>query len=198
MGCPVSENDIALYVEGDLTPARAGEVETHLRACGACFSLTEELRDSQSVLKTIKQDTVSSSALAHVRGQILAEVGTVKVGLGRWVYALAGFAFVCAICIGVAAHLHQRVANGSVPAPIAAIAVSNAPSRVDAPVAALPQAPAISSVETKRPSHKSQTQAFARGDTRSEPAKEVVVQLLTEDPNVVIYWLVDEKNGDSL
>jgi len=32
----------------------------------------------------------------------------------------------------------------------------------------------------------------------AQPAKEprqVLVKLLTDDPNIVIYWLIDEKNG---
>jgi hypothetical protein len=34
--------------------------------------------------------------------------------------------------------------------------------------------------------------------TPSETPKELVVKLLTDDPNVVIYWLVDQKNGGAL
>jgi len=32
----------------------------------------------------------------------------------------------------------------------------------------------------------------------SEPPKPLMVKLLTDDPNVVIYWLVDQKNGGTL
>ena len=32
----------------------------------------------------------------------------------------------------------------------------------------------------------------------SDTPQEVVVKLLTDDPNVVIYWLVDQKNGGTL
>jgi hypothetical protein len=45
--------------------------------------------------------------------------------------------------------------------------------------------------------------SFAKEGNISEPAssetpQEVVVKLLTDDPNVVIYWLVDQKNGGTL
>src|SRR6185436_14594481 len=32
----------------------------------------------------------------------------------------------------------------------------------------------------------------------AESAKPLMVKLLTDDPNIVIYWLVDQKNGGTL
>jgi len=46
--------------------------------------------------------------------------------------------------------------------------------------------------------HKLVARATVTNDIHTEPEKQIVVKLLTDDPNVVIYWLVDEKNGDSL
>src|SRR6185436_11684018 len=99
MNCKYSENDVALYVEGDLAAAKVNDFEAHLAACGMCRELEAELRESQLVFKSLRQDTVSASALAHVRTRVLAEVGgrDAKQGWGRWVFAMAGVAFVVAM-----------------------------------------------------------------------------------------------------
>jgi hypothetical protein len=101
MKCRYSETDIALYVEGDVGPAKACEIQTHLSVCTQCRDLVIELRESQAVLKTLKQDTVSATALALVRSQVLAEIQAgVKPVWGRWVYALAGGVFVAVVAVG--------------------------------------------------------------------------------------------------
>src|SRR5262249_52824102 len=99
MNCRYSENDVALYVEGDLDPARSGELERHFASCEACRVLAGELRESQTALKGLRQETVSAAALAYMRTRVLTEVAGGHTGLrwGRWVYAIAGFGFAAAL-----------------------------------------------------------------------------------------------------
>src|SRR5438477_10382495 len=98
MKCRYSKNDVALFVEGDLGQAQARDIEAHLVACDACRILAEELRESQSMFKSLKQDAVSVAALSSVRSRVLAEVeaGQARAAWGRWVIALAGAGFVVA------------------------------------------------------------------------------------------------------
>ncbi len=112
MKCRYSENDIALYVGGDLLPSKAFEIQRHLMACDECRELSGELRDSQGILKSLRQDPVSTTALAAVRMRVLAEIGRRSrwVG-GRWVYAVAGAVFVAVVSVGVSVYMRYVVKN---------------------------------------------------------------------------------------
>jgi hypothetical protein len=78
MKCKYSETDLALYVEGDVVSAKACEIQAHLSVCTQCRDLVIELRESQAVLKTLKQESVRPTSLAlcesHVLGGIQARV----------------------------------------------------------------------------------------------------------------------------
>ena len=45
MKCSYSENDIALFVERDVAPSKAREIEEHLGTCDVCRKLVEDLRE---------------------------------------------------------------------------------------------------------------------------------------------------------
>lgn len=210
MKCKYSGNDVALHVEGDLSSTKAREFEDHLRACDACRDLEADLRQSQILFKGLRQDTVNNAALAHVRTRILAEVGglSARPRWGRWVYAIAGATFAAAMSVGVAVYFRTppdvlQVVN-KVPLPpapdLSLRRVETA--KIEAP--ALANAPKIKEAVVRA----------ARGDGRNrqrvkqvnavratepvEPPTQIVVKLLTDDPNIVIYWLVDQKNGGTL
>ena len=74
MKCRYSENDIALFVERDIAPLKLREIEAHLAACDQCREVAEELRETQSVFKSLRGDTVKAGVLAGVRTKVLAEV----------------------------------------------------------------------------------------------------------------------------
>src|SRR5262245_26273225 len=128
MKCGYLENDIALYIEGDLAPAKACEIQAHLVSCSACRDLATDLRDSQAVLKGLKQDTVGAAALSSVRTRVLAEISSsgARSAWGRWVYAVAGAVFVGLVCVGIASQMResapptqQTVASDPLPPPAA-------------------------------------------------------------------------------
>jgi hypothetical protein len=222
MKCTYSENDIALFVERDLAPSKAREIEEHLALCDECRELAEDLRETQSVFKSLKQDTVSAGALASVRTKVLAEVGArnVRPAWGRWVYSLAGVAFVAVMAIGVAQYarkpaapqVQQFVKSDPLPA-----SVDASPYRARASRPAVPLRKGDNDISFSGPAPKSKgkpinvnvplekgdggrrPQGVAQAEVLIEPPpKQLVVKLLTDDPNIVIYWLVDEKNGGTL
>src|SRR5215831_6185508 len=106
MKCRYSENDIALFVEGDLEPAKAAELEVHIVTCEACGELEADVRESQTVLKSLRQEMVGSAALSFVRNRVLEQVSTKRLrpAWGRWVYALAGAMFVAVMSVSVILH----------------------------------------------------------------------------------------------
>lgn len=225
MNCRYSESDVALYVEGDLAGANEREFQAHLAGCAPCRQLEAELRESQSVFKTLRQDTVSAAALAHVRARVLAEAGgrSVKPGWERWVYAVSGVAFVVAIIMGVGAYLPKpdvkhvvasdpparasqapvpltRGTMGTIPITAATAPRSIEPEKRTAHVASVPLPEGDRRAQSAR-------QEVAQAEIHNpptpveppaEPPRQIVVKLLTDDPNIVIYWLLDQKTGGTL
>jgi hypothetical protein len=217
MKCRYSENDIALFVEGDLEPAKAAELEIHLVTCEACRELEADVRESQTVLKSLRQETVSSAALSFVRNRVLEEVSKTRVRpvWGRWVYALAGAMFVAVLSVSVILHSgkatkttpllgQEGVAapSNNIPVPLKG---ADGVVRSGIPLMQVePSAPAkvASRHSLDRRSHpsfsKEGNKVVITERAPSETPTEVVVKLLTDDPNIVIYWLVDQKNGGTL
>jgi hypothetical protein len=207
MKCRYSETDIALYVEGDVGPAKACEIQTHLSVCTQCRDLVIELRESQAVLKTLKQDTVSATSLALVRSQVLAEIQAgVKPVCGRWVYALAGGVFVAVVAVGLMLEMRKPqveeiVKSAPLPPPPAVPLTSKT---ITEPTANLDHKTRPSDRTMKRVNAnvplregdgRRRRQGVAHTEVPPEPAKPLVVKLLTDDPNIVIYWLIDNTGG---
>jgi anti-sigma factor RsiW len=180
MRCARSEDDLALYVEGDLLEAKARELEKHLEECATCRAVVAELRESQAVFKSLREEVVSSAALAEVRNRVMAEVAAArgKVPWGRWLWALAGVA--CVVMLA----LYSLPRRGGEDAPSEAKAQTGWSARPEhfaelttpAPDGAIPP---LRGGESKR---------------RQQP-KQAVMKLMTDDPDVVIYWLLDENGG---
>ena len=202
MKCRYSETDIALYVEGDVAPAKACEIEAHLSVCAQCGDLVIELRESQAVLKTLKQDTVSATSLTLVRSHVLAEIQAgVKPLWGRWIYALAGGVFVAVLAVGWMLEMRrpqeQAIVKSDPLPPPAAVPLTRGTITIAEADANTDRRPLRRREKTNIPSRRRQ-----QGGTHtevppepSEPAKPLVVKLLTDDPNIVIYWLIDNTGG---
>src|SRR5215471_16236549 len=138
MNCKHSENDLALYVEGDLPEAKAREMEVHVLACTVCRQVLAELSRSQAVFKSIRQETVRAAELAELRVRVMERVAVQmpKPFWGRWVYALASAAFVVVIAAGVLArqgHRDEKAAKVVELAPPPAVEAVFAPAQVETP-----------------------------------------------------------------
>jgi hypothetical protein len=78
----------ALYVEGDLTDSRQeARLKRHLVECPECQRLFQELERSQSLLKSLRQNTAGSPALTTVRRAVLSRIENGQVRLG-WMVRL--------------------------------------------------------------------------------------------------------------
>lgn len=190
MACREFEPLIALDVEGDLSPADKRRVHLHLRDCSDCWDLAEDLKDSQRIFKSIRQNTPDQSMLLNVRARVLAEAGFTRLS---WFdrFFLGGFqrkATLAAIAVFVIALSSLWLGRERpVPQPVAGIPAAPlipAPAPEPAPVVEVSKPPAV---RRQRPA--------LRVKAPAEPVKQVAIKLLTDDPNVIIYWLVDEK-GD--
>jgi anti-sigma factor RsiW len=209
MKCDYSENDLALYAEGDLADAKIRELDSHLVSCGRCREVVEDLRETQAIFKGLKRDTVSGDALARVRIALLEQVESAKPSWGRWVYALAGAAFAVAVVAGLVSlhpwekhQVQQAIKNDPLPPSLVRPAYKEDAERSDtvsrpvdvrASISAATRAGRLRSVKNIREEIDS-VEAPAQSP---QPPKSMMVKLFTDDPNVVIYWVIDQ-NGGSL
>ena len=173
MTCREYEPLIALYVEGDLEDRG---VERHLAECSACRELLEDLRVSQATLKELA--VVDAALLSAVRSGVLAKIDRSRRAVWPWV---AAFAAGVALIVGVLTMPRKPVAIAKVPVSVA--------RRADPVVRGRP--PGRLSVVAQAAQKAKRRRPGGRPRTRGS-APPLVVKMLTDDPNVVIIWLVDQ------
>ena len=129
MSCGFSKELLALHVEGDLSQTRAEQTSNHLRACEDCRRFLDELRTTQSLLRSLRGETVRPSDCAPMRRKVMSIIEDRRDGLG-WAlrierafmlgfglrsYAFAAVALVGMVSVSVLAQMRQTtpVVNAS-------------------------------------------------------------------------------------
>jgi hypothetical protein len=195
MSCHEFEGLIALHVEGDLDDAERRHVEAHLRSCVACQSLAEELRESQTAFKSMRQDVADQSALSSVRARVLVDIGDMESGsfFERLFWGgfgqratLAGIAVLLMGGAGIWFSSVRHVPSEPAEPPVVVVRVPVTEQEPAVELAPPPPRPAVKLPRRHRPRPVA---------VPEEPQPQVTIRLLTDDPNVIIYWLGDEK-GD--
>jgi len=179
MNCEKFELPIALYVEGDLTSVEACAVELHLAACESCREFAVEMRASQAALKMLRNEYVDASAFEQVRVNVLAARSRSWRSVAWPRYAIAA-GIVIALLSG---WLMRRQADHTV------VGVQSVHPILPAPPSQpviQPRQPKVLAARVRRRPRR-QAPRF-----KSEP---LVVKMITDDPQVVIYWLVDQNGG---
>lgn len=175
MNCAKRKIDIALYAGGDLPANRLARTIGHLEACAECRALADDLRAGHTLLGALQDEPLEDMMAANVRRRVLARLSLEEAGVARryWRWALAA-ALVLAAILTIPWRTGKQ-------APLAR--VESAPPKVaEAP-------PAIA--KAQRPVARQHHRA------KPQPSEPLLVQLVTDDPNIVIYWLVDPKpQGD--
>ena len=188
MACHEFEQLVALFVEDDLPPTERRHTEAHLRLCAPCARLAEELKESQSLFKSIRQQVPTQTMLTVVRTRVLEQAHT-RVSWFERIFlsafgqraTLAGLAL---LLLGSSAlWVWKQPADMPIPSPPRLTPVLPAP--VPAPAVA---------------THVTDVKPVQRGhaplaEKKPDVARETTIKWLTDDPNVIIYWLVEEK-GD--
>lgn len=160
MSCERWEEPIALYVEGDLAGPRP--VEEHLRGCSGCREFAAEIRASQAALKDLGDEPVDPALLAAIRARVLDRVAAPPRRLAWWLAPVAA-ALLVVLSIPKEEPLVVRT-----PAP--------------------PRAPEIArSTVARPPAPLRRVHRVAR--RQAESSAPLVIKILTEDPDVVIYWV---------
>ena len=159
------------------------DLEEHLLVCAQCRDFAGELERNRAALQAVE---IHPAAFDAVRLRVLEEIRAKKQRGAWWVgSAVAAAACVALLCASV---ILQSWKNPAPPKPL--IAAKN-PPRIEWTPA--PVRPAVSAHH--RVPHQFGPVSASRGPAHNpEP---LVVKMLTNDPNVIIIWLVDQK-GDSL
>ncbi len=182
MNCRDWEERIALYTGGDLGPNQAAEVERHLGDCPDCQLFASGLKESLGLLQGIHQEPIAPAHFAAVRARVMAELEGAWLPWWRqaWVYGLAAAmaALFLMLALYPRAPVHPKQIAVQVPVPVPAVEVPVFPPRWCEEGAATSSAPRL-----------------ARGRFERNAGPPIVVKALTDDPDVVIYWITD-KSGE--
>ncbi|HEY6392463.1 MAG TPA: hypothetical protein VIX89_14360 [Bryobacteraceae bacterium] len=176
MNCPEWEREIAGESE-------SVALEEHLQVCGQCRDFARELELNRAALRT---GEIHPAAFDAVRLRVLDEIRAKKRRGAWWAWsAVAAAVCIAMLCVSI---VLQNWKNPAPPKPV--VATKNTPKieRAPAPVQPIMKA-------HHRVYHKFGPVTASAGPAHNpEP---LVVKMLTNDPNVIIIWLVDQK-GDSL
>jgi hypothetical protein len=151
----------------------SAEFREHSKVCEHC----REFAENAAAMRDLE---VPPAAFAAVRQRVLSEIQAKKQRSVWWGWpAVTAAACVAILCVAYLLPSPQR------PAPLVA--------RKDPPRIEWPLVQPVS----RRVQHKSSGRSLAQAGPvrKSEPL--AVIKMLTDDPNVIIIWLVDQK-GDSL
>jgi hypothetical protein len=170
--CPDWEQDIGGESES------AG-LEEHLRACGRCQEFAQELEKNRAALREF---TIQPAAFAAVRQRVLSEIESRKRRTMWWTWSTAAAAACVAIlCVS---YVLPRLEDPAAPT---VLALRKDPPKIE-------WTPRLVAHRV-RPHSSGWSRAQAMPARKTEPL--AVIKMLTNDPNVIIIWLVDQK-GDSL
>jgi anti-sigma factor RsiW len=176
MSCSKFETDIALYAGGDLPAGQIARIESHLAECADCRALAAELR---ALVIGLRDEPLEDAMVAQIHQRVMAEVGGAAFSLRGALAPLLALAaaLVLATVLLWPGHSPKH-------APVAPIARAE-PSRI-APSQPVNIVPVRHRVVRRR-----------RRMPAAQPGPPLLVQFVTDDPNIVIYWLVNQKTqGD--
>lgn len=143
-------------------------VAGHLAACAECREFSYELAENAAALRSLDLDAAAYTA---VRARVMEAVRP-RRRFG-WIWAPASAALMACVAL-IWLTVTPPLRTPEPPRPLAVVH----PVHVEPPVIARP----VAVVNKKKPVRK--------------PAPLQAIKILTDDPNVVIIWLVDDKKGD--
>ncbi|MBL8231322.1 MAG: hypothetical protein JNL98_22700 [Bryobacterales bacterium] len=195
MSCEQWEVRIAEALDG----AMPDEVRSHVNQCARCAALLAELEANSEALRGM--DDVPDFAVAQLHHRVMNAIPqsssrrVITPVRARWLAAAA------AVVIIVAGSLWRP--DALVPVDPPSVPVARTPQvalptpAVERPVAVIRKSTPVPAAKPRRaqPARSMATSTTAREDAR---VPRLVVKLVTDDPNVVIYLQSDEKKEGAL
>jgi Putative zinc-finger len=105
MDCARCAEDLTAYLDGELSAARAEQVQSHLAACASCADEVRSLREAAAFVASHTPDLeVRPGAWNLLRARIAAPSSSPSffsfLAPGRWRWAMATLAIAAAIALG--------------------------------------------------------------------------------------------------
>jgi anti-sigma factor RsiW len=183
MNCSDWEERIALHAGGDLPAAEAAEVERHLQGCAGCQALASGLKQSLELLKEAHAEPLAPAHFSAVRARVVAELEHKR--RRAWSYGLAAVAVALLVVLALRPGRTPVVATRQ---PLSYVRGSDRSEPRTSESGTVPNLP-----RPHRRAARRVVRANAPDTSGSEP---LLVKLVTDDPNVVIYWIADRKRGE--
>jgi hypothetical protein len=180
VNCEQVRNLAALAASGDVTLTERRALESHVGGCVECQSESEGFEVLCDELAAMRMESAPAYVYAAVRARVIAELTEQPApGLfGAWPAFAAVLA--CSLLLAVAIHLQMPLAEQPL-----------AHSAAVAPVFMASMAESI--FKESPPEPRRRIRRAAVPPKLPEPQEPVVVQMFTSDPDVVIYWIADNK-----
>ena len=206
MNCSTSREYLALWVEGDLPGTQVQVMEEHLASCPACRTFRTELADSQARFRTLIDEPVNVEALDKIREAVLVRTrrGSKTAGGKRPLMPAWAYTAAAVLLIALIGWTALRPSPEAEPVRTAQVeAVPEEPEVLPAPEVAPPEPvtqpePVAVAAITEAPAPPApaivETETVV-ADATLNRTQSLTVKLLTDDPNVVIYWVVDQVGG---
>jgi anti-sigma factor RsiW len=176
MTCRDWEERIALHAGGDLPAAEAAELRAHLAGCEGCRGAAALYGADLELLREAHREPLDEAHYAAVRARVLAELGRNRRPVWRWMW-VGGLVAAAAAAVLL---LWPRAVQ--------------TPERIEIAVTR----PAAPQMEQPMPAHATHPRRARKAPPSAPvsapekpPAEPLVVKLLTDDPNVIIYWIAD-------
>jgi hypothetical protein len=223
MRCKAWEERIALLAGGDLAGAEAAEVQRHLAECAGCREAAAGYAWSLGLAKEAHEEPIAPAHYAAVRARVMAELeqGWRPFWRRPWAWGLAAAAvliLVFALPVGRTSRSRFRgkppetAADGYRPATPTESdgradllgarqagkeeeALAGAEGRSPAPHRPRRRIVAAAKQEGRRTQDTSGYPTQVRLGSPAPHREAVTIKLLTDDPNVIIYWIADAE-GD--
>jgi hypothetical protein len=175
MHCKNWEERVALHVGGDLAAADAAGVERHLAECAACQVFWSEMKESLEMLQGAHAEALTPGIYKAVRERVMGHLESDLASRNvwwrsAWVMRLTPVAMAAAVVMVLANWPGPRM---EMP-PLRVVAVI--------PPALATASPALQARQARGQPHKQ------AGKIARQP---LMVRLVTDDPNVIIYWIAD-------
>jgi len=174
MTCSDWEARIALYSGGDLAFEEGAEVERHLAGCAGCREFRQGLEETLALMRAVHAGPLASADYSAVRAGVLERIDRRR--RHAWALVWAG-GLAAAMALGLLFFVPR-------PRPVEPLQFALTPPAASPPVRTEMPAPRRRRVRRTHP-----------GPAIAPASEPFVVKLVTDDPDVVIYWIVDDK-GD--
>jgi predicted anti-sigma-YlaC factor YlaD len=161
MTCAERERELALYAGGELSN---GDLEGHLDRCARCREYVDGMR---SLLGDLSLG--DPPALPPIATAVMRRIRRRRYG---WAALAASAAAASVLIAAIVGMVSRPVATMSYALP-------------------MPAPPAVTVVQRAVPEAKRRLVRQVARPKPVPPAESVVVKLVTDDPNVIIYWITD-------